>query len=340
MVALGSIFVGGASIAAFWTPFAGWTIPLAMIALVGGTLTLLIDWFRDVPRFSVSVMGVATGTLALCLAFVHQGGLDLQRYGPIVLTSATKDEAILTSDPTPLATRELQGTDLPGESEPSLNSGMPRAQEGMSLIGDSQVQQEVISSTPAAASGVVVTPLNLEGFPKIASVSLCSPGKDPNFGKVQGTRSIGEVMLIRPGTYDLWYTTESTGTIMILKDFEVPAKHKVTVQSDRLVSAIVVNDLGLGVKARRISIVPPGGNKTFNEIAYGAGGFGQPMLVAAGKDYDVIVTPEGGEPIVVAERVQPKVGELLAIGGSAGDEKPNTTRTSRPRTLENPRRMP
>jgi hypothetical protein len=340
IIALGSIFVGGASIAAFWTPFAGWTIPLAMIALVAGTLTLLIDWLRDVPRFSVSVMGVATGTLALCFAFVHQGGLDFQRYVPIVLATATKNEAMIASDPTPLATREIQSADLPDRPEPPLDSRTLHAQDGMSVIGDSQVQMEVISSTPAPASGVVVTPLNLDGFPTIGSVSLCTPGKGPIHGTVQQTRSIGEVMLIRPGTYELWCTTQSTGPILILNDFEVPPNRKVTVQSDRLVSAIVVNDLGLGVKAWRISVVPPGGNKTFDEIAYVAGGFGEPILVAVGKAYDVIVTPEEGEPVVVAEGVQPRAGEILTVGGSAGTETPKTARASRSRTLGDVRRMP
>jgi hypothetical protein len=340
MVALGSIFVGGASIAAFWTPFDGWTIPLAMVALVTGTLTLLVDWFRDVPRFSVSVMGVATGTLAMCFAFVHQGGLDFKRYVPIVLTAETKNEATIAIDPTPLATKEIQGADLQGGPEPLLDARTLRARNGMSVISDSQVQTEVISSTPAAASGIVVTPLNLDGFPTIASAFLCTPGKGPVHGRVQETHSIGEVMPIRPGTYDLWYTTKSTGTILILKDFEVPAKSKVTVQSDRLVSAIVVNDLALGVKARRISIVHPGGNQTFNEIALGAGGFGEPILVTAGREYDVIVTPEGGEPVVVAERVQPRVGEILIVSGSACTEQPETTQPSRSRILGGIRRIP
>ena len=52
---------------------------------------LLIDWIRDVPRFSVSVMGVVMGTVALSLAFVKQGGIDFTRYQPIVVVKGVRE---------------------------------------------------------------------------------------------------------------------------------------------------------------------------------------------------------------------------------------------------------
>jgi hypothetical protein len=331
MTALASIFVGGASIAAFWTPFAGWTILLAMVALVAGTLTLVTDWFRDVPRFSVSVMGVATGTLALCFAFVHQGGLDFQRYIPIVLTRDAPKEKDAVSDIPRDATRELQTHAIQDVPEPSRGQGDSSATvretsfpapEKTLAASDPEVKSDAISATPSALSGVVVTPLTLKGFPKVEWVALCTPGKGVTFGTVQRTQTLGQVMLVPSGTYDLWYSTPDTGTILVLKDFEVPKKQKVTVQSNRVVAAIVVNELGLGVKPNSIGVVTPGGSRSFNELARSAG-FGQPILVAPDKEYDVIVTPDGGKDVVVGERVRPKAGEIVVVGGdpSAGDPK-------------------
>jgi hypothetical protein len=334
MTSLASIFVGAASIAAFWTPFAGWTILLAMVALVAGTLMLVIDWFRDVPRFSVSVMGVATGTLALCLAFVHQGGLDFRRYVPIVITREAPKEEEAVRDAPPEATRELLGQTLQDVPEPSSDHGdrsatsgpmSLAARESTVLASDCTAPAGAISSTSSALSGVIVTPVTLEGLPKVESVSLCKPGKGVTFGTVQSTHTLGRVMLAPPGTYDLWYTTHDTGTVLILKDLEVPARRKLTVQSDRVVSAIVVNDLGLGVKAQRASVVSPGGDAIFNTIARSHAGFGQPILVAPDKEYDVVVTPEGGKDVVVAEKVRPKPGEIVVVGGDAGTGNLKTT---------------
>lgn len=90
-----SAIVGVAAIAFCWTPFAVWSVPLALIALLVGTSALLLDWFRDLTRFSTSVLGVATGTVALCIAFVHQGGLDFKRYKPITITKVVTKEVII-----------------------------------------------------------------------------------------------------------------------------------------------------------------------------------------------------------------------------------------------------
>jgi hypothetical protein len=87
---LSAMVVGAGAIALVWTEFASWAIPLALFALVVGTVALLFDWFRDVARFSTSVPGVATGTVALCIAFVSQGGLDFNRYRPCCVSKTER----------------------------------------------------------------------------------------------------------------------------------------------------------------------------------------------------------------------------------------------------------
>jgi hypothetical protein len=42
------------------------------------------------------------------------------------------------------------------------------------------------------------------------------------------------------------------------------------------------------------------------------------MVVAAGAEYDVVVEPEGGKDVTVAEKVRPRAGELLVLDGNAG----------------------
>src|SRR5262245_25058940 len=44
MIGLASILVGAAAIAAYFTPYGGFTVLLAMAALVSGATTLLLDW--------------------------------------------------------------------------------------------------------------------------------------------------------------------------------------------------------------------------------------------------------------------------------------------------------
>jgi hypothetical protein len=120
---LSSMVIGAAAIALCWTVFAGWSIPLALIALVVGTVAVLLDWFRDVARFSTSVPGVATGTVALCVAFVQQGGLDFTRYKPIHITTIVTKEVVREVAP--------QVPKLPSDTEESaprtkLSEEVPR----------------------------------------------------------------------------------------------------------------------------------------------------------------------------------------------------------------------
>jgi hypothetical protein len=67
-------------------------MPLAVFALVVSTMGLLLDWYRDVTRFSTSVPGAAAATVAISIAFVQQGGLDFKRYKPVVVTRAVTEE--------------------------------------------------------------------------------------------------------------------------------------------------------------------------------------------------------------------------------------------------------
>jgi hypothetical protein len=69
LAGLCAMIVGAVAIVACLTAFSGWSIPLAMVALVVGALGLLLDWFRNATRSSTSAPGMAvvTGT-----AFVPQ----------------------------------------------------------------------------------------------------------------------------------------------------------------------------------------------------------------------------------------------------------------------------
>jgi hypothetical protein len=89
---LGATIVGAAAVVVCFTAFSGWSIPLAMVALVVGSLGLLLDWFRDTTRFTTSAPGVAVATVAISIAFVQQGGLDFRRYKPIVMTKVVTEE--------------------------------------------------------------------------------------------------------------------------------------------------------------------------------------------------------------------------------------------------------
>jgi hypothetical protein len=87
-------FVGILSVALFWTPYAGWVIPLAAVALGVGNTALLVDRLRDTEKFTVSVTGTTLGTIAIALAFVHQGGLQFERYKPVIVTRVETKEVI------------------------------------------------------------------------------------------------------------------------------------------------------------------------------------------------------------------------------------------------------
>jgi hypothetical protein len=71
---LGSTLAGAAAVALNWTDLVPWSPRLALLALVAANAGLLLDWFGDVERYSVSVVGVTTATVALCL-FLGRGGV-------------------------------------------------------------------------------------------------------------------------------------------------------------------------------------------------------------------------------------------------------------------------
>jgi hypothetical protein len=87
-------FVGILSVATFWTEYAGWVIPLAAVTLALGNTALLVDWLRDVEQFTVSVAATTLGTIAMTLAFVHQGGLQFEHYKPVIVTRVETKEVI------------------------------------------------------------------------------------------------------------------------------------------------------------------------------------------------------------------------------------------------------
>jgi hypothetical protein len=187
-------------------------------------------------------------------------------------------------------------------------------------VGRLKVEAPTRSMRTASVSGVIITPLTLKGFPAIAYVVACKPGKGVSFGKVQSTDRTGQVMIVPPGNYDLFYQTVDSGNdpVLIVKDLKVPPKQTVTIESNRVVSAIVVNDLGLGAKLSSISVYCAGNRNPFQVMR--AKGLGSPLVVAPDQEYDVCVRPEGNAEVVIAEKVRPKAGEMLVIGGE-GDGK-------------------
>jgi hypothetical protein len=78
------------------------------------------------------------------------------------------------------------------------------------------------------------------------------------------------------------------------------------------------------VNVRYIGVYPAGDHNVFHLLS-GGKTYGRPILVAADREYDVVVRPEGGEEVVVAERVRPKGGELLVVGG----DSPSTAESGR-----------
>jgi hypothetical protein len=189
-------------------------------------------------------------------------------------------------------------------------------------VGKLAVEAPRIAARPAGVSGVVVTPLTLEGFPAIEYVALCKPETTLPFGQVQRSNRPGQAMIVPAGKFDLYYRMAGAlgDPVLVVKELEVPARQTVTVQSNRVLAAIVVNDPGLGVKPLRVQVYPAGDHFPGRVITNGGASYGKPMVVAADREYDVLVTPEGGNEVVVAEGVRPKPGEMVVIGG-AGDGK-------------------
>jgi hypothetical protein len=125
---LSTMAISAVAIALCWTEFAGWSIPLALVALAVGSVALLMDWFRAVAQFSTSVPGIAMGTVALCIAFVYQGGLDFKRYEPIILTKVVTKEVIreVSREPKPILNEEkLTPIEVVGEAVPTHVQEMP-----------------------------------------------------------------------------------------------------------------------------------------------------------------------------------------------------------------------
>ena len=198
--------------------------------------------------------------------------------------------------------------------------------KGVQEIAGTRIEAPAIRAHKSVVSAVIVTPLTLKGFPEIRDVYLHKSGERtlPN-NIVQKTSKLGQPMVVSPGRYDVWYQPRPGRSVCLVRNLTVGEKETLTVQSNRVASAIVVNDLGIaGVKVRTIGVYPAGERATTNnDVQLVWDRFGQPMLVPADRAYDVLVTPQGGESVSVG-KVQPKAGELTVIGGegAAAPAKP------------------
>ena len=187
-------------------------------------------------------------------------------------------------------------------------------------VGKLDVNTPAIVNRASGASGVIVSPLKVQGFPPITKATLTKAGK--RFDTVQSTKQLGAAMLVPAGAITSLEAGDGNwNAIRVVENLEVPPGQVAVVQSRNFVSAeILVKDPGLGGSIESVTITLAG--KRFSDVQMVKNGVGKPLLVPAGKDYDVYIQPKGGDNVAIAQNVRPGAGEMLVIGGNGGDDAP------------------
>jgi von Willebrand factor type A domain-containing protein len=187
-----------------------------------------------------------------------------------------------------------------------------------------------VVSKPTVVSAIIAMPITLKGFPEVNRALIYKAGeygKVVNVQPVQIGRKMGEPMVVAPGEYDVWYdAVGNSNYVCVASNLTVGAKETITVRPDKMVSAVVVKDLGLpGVEISQLQVYPPGERK-YNtplvQMTTVSSGL-KPMLLLPNQEYQVVMVPKGGQSVPL-QKIAPKPGELIVIGGdgAAAPAKP------------------
>lgn len=193
------------------------------------------------------------------------------------------------------------------------------------------VETPDIARKKSALSAVVVNPLTLKGFPGVTQAYLVKPGTDPRAPfftdkVIQSTKKLGTPMVVAPGAFDVVLEPVGGTRLTMYKNLEVKNQETVTLNPNRLVGAVQMDDPQIdGLKnPREICLVTagfdPNGLFFTNAVYQSCTSYGKAMLASPNLDYDVVVIPASGQRITVAQKVNLKAGQLTVVGGTTQKE--------------------
>jgi len=187
---------------------------------------------------------------------------------------------------------------------------------------------KIITVTASPLSAILVTPLTLEGFPKVEEIGIfksgyrkrCASVYDWYWGeRVARAKEAGKKIVVTPGAYDIVVKTAGAPkTTRLVVGLEVPSKRTVTVNTDRAIAAIKVPKMK-GIEHKGVYVVTAGQTRsagTVTNASYhiqAAKTFGVVMPVEADCPYDVLLNTGQTHFLPIAEKVAAKPGGLLVI---------------------------
>ena len=137
--------------------------------------------------------------------------------------------------------------------------------------------------------------------------------------RIHEAREANTPILVEPAQkYEVWYTPAGERDVLLARDVEVAPGQTVRIETNDRIAGIAARDPAIpGLRLDSIQAVPAGTDITrsytyIREVA----AFGVPLMLYADESYDILLRPEGGRPIRIAENVRPAPGQITWVGGA------------------------
>jgi hypothetical protein len=181
-------------------------------------------------------------------------------------------------------------------------------------------QGSAIRTTASVLPTIVVSPLTRFSEPGITDVLVVLAGTNlSSFTPVQRAKQFDVPMVVEPGVYDLILDPKGQSMIRLIKGLEIASAQQVTINPNAFVSFIEVPQLTLdGFPQLAQIFVLDAGTSTSGYVRFkhSTKQVGVPLLLEPGK-YDIYAEPVGGRFIRLAEGVDIRIGEGVAVNTNA-----------------------
>lgn len=237
-------------------------------------------------------------------------------------------QAMIDRDPNSLAAQNNTGpsfdptkcVEILATDTPAVPLGTPSTETAI-VYGLAVVDQgSAIRTTASVLPTIVVLPLTRFSEPGVAEVLVVSAGTDlRSFTPVQRAKQFDVPMVVEPGVYDLILDLNEQSMIRLVEGLEIASAQQATIDPNAFVSFIGVQQLTLDgfPQLAQVSVLDTGTSTSgYVRFKHSTQQVGVPLLVEPGK-YDIYAEPVGGRFIRLAEGVDIRIGEGVAVNTDA-----------------------
>lgn len=209
-------------------------------------------------------------------------------------------------------------------SEASNTTELKKAIDELVEEVEERAEEPLITRKKSLTSALEVKPWNLRGFPKLQEIkvfkkgNIYSPNTTGDHAIVQKITDFSKAVPLEAGSYELWYKAEGASYQVKFGEVEIPAMTKVTLNGNRIASAIKVPKPDLeGFGELETLWVSTTGTSYPTNPGYWIQmdkQFDAPLMVAPNVEYDVYIRFKGSSGTPLARKISVSGGEMHVIG--------------------------